>query len=453
MSPDDLYQRVPAWAQTLLLNAHALRISAYRRGAPYRAAVALLAESERWPAERLRAWQDARLREVIRTAYTRSPYYRGVMDTAGILPRDVRGVADLARLPLLEKETVRTQGRELWTAPRPARSWAHGHTSGTTGSPLSLWYSRNTCVMNDAADHRQKAWGGLRDGEWIGLFLGRVTVSADVSRPPFWRANAVHRQLWFSSFHLCDGNLPRYVDEIRRRGLRFLEGYPSTLHILARYLVRRGETLPMRAVFTSSETLHQLQREAMEAAFGCAPFDFYGHAERALFATGCEAREKHLCEEYGVAEAVDDDGRPVPDGAPGWLVGTSLHNTAMPMLRYRTGDRTAIRRERCVCGRTLARIERVTTKAEDIVVTPDGRMISPSVLTHPFKPFPQIRESQLVQEDAGRLMVLVVAGDDLSRDDERTLVAQLTARLGGGMEIELRRVDAISRERSEEAAA
>ncbi|HEX6750643.1 MAG TPA: hypothetical protein VF092_25375 [Longimicrobium sp.] len=449
ISSDALYRRSPAWAQTLLLNAYGLRISAYRRGAPYRAAVALLAESERWPAERLRAWQDDRLREVVRVAYERSRWYRRVMDEAGVGAADVRGVADLPRLPLLDKETVRGRAAELWTKPRPGRSWAHGHTSGTTGSPLSLWYTRNTCVMNDAVDRRQKAWGGMGERDWIGLLLGRVIVPTDAARPPFWRVNAVHRQVWFSSFHLSPQHLPRYVDEIRRRGLRFLEGYPSTLFILARHLLARGETLPLRAVFTSSETLHQVQREAMEAAFGCVPFDFYGHAERTLFATECAAHDgKHLAEEYGVAEVVDDEGNPVPDGTPGWLVGTSLHNTAMPLLRYRTGDVTAIRREPCACGRTLARIEPVTTKAEDIVVTPDGRMISPSVLTHPFKPYPQIRESQLVQDRADRLQVKLVAGEAFTAGDEAALVAQLAARLGAGMAVEIERVDSIPRERS-----
>lgn len=449
MSLDALYRHSPRWTQTLLLNAYALGISAHRRGAPYRRATAWLAESERWPGERMRAWRDERLRGIVRAAYGRTAYYREAMDAAGVRPSDVRGVGDLPLLPILTKETVRSRAADLLTAPAPRRGWRHGHTSGTTGSPLSLWYDRNTCVMNDAVDRRQKAWGGMGEGEWIGLLLGRVIVPIDARRPPFWRTNAIHRQVWFSAFHLSEENLPRYVDEIRRRGLRFLEGYPSTLFILARHLVLRGERLPMRAVFTSSETLHAAQRETMEAAFGCAPLDFYGHAERTLFATECEARDgKHLAEEYGVAEVVDDDGLPVPDGVAGWLVGTTLHNAAMPLLRYRTGDVTAIRRGPCACGRTLARIESVTTKAEDIVVTPDGRMLSPSVLTHPFKPFPQIVASQLVQERAGHLLVKVVPSDAFTAEHERALVGQLAARLGPGMTVELRRVDHIPRERS-----
>ena len=151
------------------------------------------------------------------------------------------------------------------------------------------------------------------------------------------------RQLWFSSFHLSEANLSAYVREMRRRRLAFLEGYPSTLYILASYLRRRGERLPLRAVFSSSETLHAVQREALTAAFECPIFDFYGLAERVVFAGECEAHEgKHLFDEYGITEVVDDAGAPVPPGQRGWLTGTTLWNRGMPLLRYRTSDMTAL---------------------------------------------------------------------------------------------------------------
>jgi phenylacetate-CoA ligase len=240
-----------------------------------------------------------------------------------------------------------------------------------------------------------------------------------------------------------------YVAEIRRRRLRFLEGYPSTLFILAQHLIATGETLPMEAVFSSSETLHQVQLEAILAAFGCTPFDFYGHAERAIFATECELHEgKHLAEEYGFAEIVNEEGTSLPDGEFGYLTGTSLFNIAMPMIRYRTTDISAIMHEPCKCGRSLRRIENISTKAEDIVVTPDGRMISPSVLTHPFKPFPQIVASQLVQERADRLVVKIIPSDRFTPENQAELLRSLGARLGPAVQLDLQIVEDIPRERS-----
>lgn len=360
-----------------------------------------------------------------------------------LVPADVQGVQDLYKLPLLHKETVREESAALLTRRRPALTWQHGHTSGTTGSPLSLWYDRDTCIMTNAVDWRQKSWGGKDPEDWIGLFLGRVIVPLEQEEPPYWRTDFVQRQVWFSAFHMEPGRLNSYTQEIRRRGLRFLEGYPSTLFILAKHLVRNGDVLPMESVFTSSETLHEVQRETIESAFACPIFDYYGLAERVIFAAECDEHYgKHLAEEYGFTEVVDADGNPVANGEPGYLVGTSLHNRAMPLIRYRTGDVSRILDEgTCACGRTLRRIADVTTKAEDIVVTPDGRLISPSVLTHPFKPFDEILRSQIIQEARDRLRVRIVASTDFSHRQQQELVAGLRERVGSEMRIELERVE------------
>jgi len=449
MSLKSIYLRAPAPLQAVFLNAVALRIRAHRYGPAYRRAVRQALQRESWDRSALREFQDHRLRSIIDHAYGKSTYYRMVFDESGVHPRDVTGVADLSRLPLLTKEVLRENLADILTAPRPRSGWLHGHTSGTTGSPLSLWYDRETAILNNAMDQRQKAWGGMADPDWIGLFLGQIIVSPQRHRPPFWQPNYVLRQVWFSTFHLSDENLPDYIEEIRRRGLRFLEGYPSTLFILAKHLLETGERLPMRSVFTSSETLHRIQRETIEEAFQCRIFDFYGHAERVIFATECDRHEgKHLSEEYGYTEVVDHQGEPVAPGTLGYLVGTSLENRAMPMIRYRTGDLSRIIEEPCPCGRTSRRIVDVSTKAEDIVVTPDGRLLSPSILTHPFKPFDQIRKSQIIQEAVDRIVVRLVPSDQFDTAQEEALKAGLRERLGEGVMIDVQRVGDIPREAS-----
>jgi phenylacetate-CoA ligase len=446
---ESIYRRAPAWLQTILLNAHALRIDRHRYGPPYRQATQGLIASERWPVEQMRAFQDERVRRLASFTYARSAFYRQLWDVACVKPADIQGVADLRKLPLIDKSVVRDHESQMLTAARANRDWVNGHTSGTTGSPLSIWYDRETCIMTNAVDRRQKIWGGMVDDDWVGMFLGRVIVPLKQVTAPFWRANQIQKQVWFSSFHLSDEWLPQYFREIRKRNLRFLEGYPSTLYILARFLERRGENLPMRAVFTSSETLLPIQRETIERAFSCRVFDYFGHAERVAFATECEAHEgKHIAEEFGFVEIVDTAGASVPDGDAGYLVGTSLYNTAMPLFRYRTSDVTSILPEPCVCGRTLRRIRDVTTKAEDTVLTPDGRMISPSVLTHPFKPLVQVLKSQIIQERLDHITVKILPSSEFTSSDRDHLIRELQSRLGPSMSIDIEIVSDIARERS-----
>jgi phenylacetate-CoA ligase len=443
---EDLYQRSPRWAQTVLMNLRAVGIQRERYGPVFRRIRDEWEESQWWDTARMREWQDAQLRDMVRYCHDRIPYYRRKFSELRIDPLGIAGVADLPRLPLLTKEDVKRAGKDIMA---PGVKLIHGHTSGTTGTPLSLWYDQLTCIVNNVADWRQKGWAGLRPGDWCGVFLGRVIVPTRQTRPPFWRNNYLHKHLWFSAFHMSDENLPAYVGEIRRRGLQFLEGYPSTLFILARHLNKSGVKLPMRAVFTSSETLHRIQREAMAEAFQCPVFDFYGHAERCIFAGECgESDGKHLCEEYGVTEVVDDRGQPVPIGESGWLVGTSLWNRGMPLLRYRTSDISSILEGSCPCGRKLRRMAAVSTKAEDIVVTPDGRFVSPSVLTHPFKPYDQILKSQLIQDAPDRLLVKIVPSSAFGAEQKAGLLRALQERVGDRMRLDLEVVDDIPPERS-----
>lgn len=448
LSLETLYRRAPAWGQTVLLNAYAMGIGWHRYGRAYRRALRECLARDAWPSDRMRAYQDARIRRIVSVAYERTAHYREVMERLGARPGDIQGATDLHELPILDKGTVRDSGERLMSAPRPRPGWVHGHTSGTTGTPLGLWYDRWTCVITNAVDRRQKIWGGMGARDWIGLFLGRVVVPVE-SGPPFWRANHVQRQVWFSSFHMSDDRLPSYVGEIRRRGLRYLEGYPSTLFILARHLLDRGETLPMKAVFSSSETLHRIQRDAITGAFECELFDFYGHAERTIFAAECEAHDgRHLAEDYGFTEVVDARGAPVAAGETGYLVGTSLHNEAMPMIRYRTGDLSSIEEEPCACGRAARRIVAVTTKAEDIVVTPDGRLVSPSILTHPFKPFDGVRKSQIIQERLDLVRVRLVLSESFSDEERGLLIQGLQERLGRDVRVIPEEVDEIPPEPS-----
>jgi phenylacetate-CoA ligase len=446
---EHLYNASPEWLQTVLLNGYALRIRQHRFGDRYARAVAEIMGLERASASAIRAYQDQRLRLVVATAYARTSYYREAFDRLRIKPTEIEGVADLARIPLLYKDAVRDQGSQLLSAPPPQPGWLHGHTSGTTGSPLSLWYDRSTCVFTNAADRQQKIWAGASHRDWIGLFLGRVIVPTERRRGHYWRTNYLQRQVWFSSFHLSDETLPKYVEKIRQQRLRFLEGYPSTMYIVARHILQAGQSVPLKAVFTSSETLHPVQRDTIERAFAAPVFDYYGMAERVVFASECEHHNgKHLCEAYGVTEIVDAEGNPLPEGEVGFVVGTSLHNTAMPMLRYRTSDMSAIEPEPCACGRSFRRLRNITTKAEDIVVLPGGRMISPSILTHPFKPFDDIVTSQIVQESINEVHVRVVARPFFTAEREAQLLAALRERLGPDVHVTLERVSAIPREPS-----
>jgi phenylacetate-CoA ligase len=443
------YDLTPAPVQNALLSAFSARLERQRYGGRFPEFKALLEESQWWDARRLGEWQDERLRAIIRHAHEHVPYYRELFDKHGVQPDKFRGREDLARIPVLTRETIKRRTEDLKSKRPQDRALAEGHTSGTTGSPLSVYYSSDMITMNYAAMNRQYQWVGARlerDGDRTAVVRGNVIVPLTQKWPPFWRRNRNLNQLLMSSFHLTPNNLTSYFEALREFQPSVIDGYPSSLYVLAKVLLNRGQRLPLKAAITSSETLYDFQREAIEAAFQCRVFDYYAAAERVIFAVECDHHQgHHLCEEYGITEIVDDDHQPLPAGQEGLMVGTSLHNIGMPMIRYRTTDRTALKAHACACGRPLPLMEDVTTKAEDLLRLRDGRLIPPSVLTHPFKPLDSIEASQLVQTDLDRLLVRLIPRPEYAEKDAQHLIRELKARLGNDMRIDIELVDSMPR--------
>jgi phenylacetate-CoA ligase len=445
-----LYGLAPVWGQNLLLSAFGTLLERERYSGRYAEFRDLLARTEWLSHTELQAYQDERLAAIVKHAYENVPYYRRAFDARRLKPSDVRSQQDLHKVPLLTRDDVKANFDQLWSADIRRRGRRTGHTSGTTGTPLTVGYDRDTVWMTYAVFDRHYRWAGLRmgrDGDPIAVARGNVIVPLDQKHAPFWRLNRRQNQLLLSSFHLSRTNLPTYFEELTRFQPAVIDGYPSTLYVLAKYLQGRGERFPVRAVVSSSETLYDFQREVIEQSFGCRVFDYYALAERVVFSGECDHHEgHHLSMEYGLAEVVDAGGRPLPRGSVGKLVGTSLHNTAMPLLRYVTNDMTALADTRCSCGRGLEIMDDVTTKAEDLLTLMDGRLISPSVLTHPFKPLDCIDGSQIVQTAPDQVTVRIVPGPTYTDAHTHHLVTELRERLGEGVRIDVQMVDRLETE-------
>ena len=442
-----IYRHAPVWGQNLMLTAFGMLLERERYGGRYGEYRDLLAKTEWWSRADLEAYQDERIRAIVTHAYDTVPYYRRRFDEQKLKPQDIRGREDLPKIPLLTRDDIRMNFDDLRSRGVSSRAMKTGHTSGTTGTPLTVGYDHDTVWITYAVFDRHYRWAGLhmgRDGDRIAVARGNVIVPLDQRMPPFWRFNRRQNQLLLSSFHLSKSNLPAYFDALREFRPAVLDGYPSTLYILAKYLQSRGETFPLRAAVTSSETLYDFQRAAIEESFACRVFDYYALAERAAFSGECECHDgHHLAMEYGASEVVDSNGGPIPRGSVGRLVGTTLHNRAMPLIRYVTNDMTALRERACRCGRGLEIMDDVTTKAEDVLTLKDGRLISPSVLTHPFKPMDCIEASQIVQTAPDVVTIRLVAGSAYTPGHTQHLVTEFKARLGDDVRVNVEMVDRV----------
>jgi phenylacetate-CoA ligase len=441
-----VYALLPVVAQNALVAWRGRRIFRQRFGPASKELDRLLEISERADPEERRAHQDERVHELVRHAYENVPHYRAVMDERRLKPSDIRGVDDLPKLPVMRKEDVRRAGKRLLARGARRRIVRPASTAASTGTPLTVWWDRSVILINHACYMRVRRWAGLRFGQRYATMQGRLCVPPKQTKPPYWRWNPAWNQLLFSTIHLSESTADLYLAKIREFDPEVLEAYPSCAYALARFLEARGETLPLRGIITTGEPLVPEERQVIEGRFETRVFDAYGQAERVVFSSECEEHDgHHLHEEYGVTEIVDDDGNRLPPGSPGLLVGTSLHNMVMPLIRYACGD-IATRSDRaCACGRTLPMLQGLTCRAGDYLVTPDGRLLPSMMVSWAVKRLPHVHEWQIQQHSPDEIVVLAVTDEPIGERDCERVRRYMRRRVGPTVKVRVERVESIPR--------
>jgi phenylacetate-CoA ligase len=392
--------------------------------------------SGRWSDAELREYRRQRLREVLRHAYEHVPFHRQRFREAGVMPDDIRDVDDLARLPLLDKADVVRAGRGMLADDADPRGLHVHTTSGSTGTPLTLYRSADAVhALYGFGWARLRSGLGFRDP--YASFAGAGIVPAGTDRPPFWRTNAAANQRLYSVFHLREDHLGDYARALQDQELAYIEGYPAPVFLIADWIERTGfrYTNRPRALFSTAEVLRPRHRATLERVFGACVRDQYSQAEACGSIT--ERRCGHLHEDldYGVLELlpVGHEGRLVRAE----IVCTSLHNRAWPLIRYRVGDLCLVDPDaRCECGIPGRIIERIEGRTGEGFLLPDGtRITNISVIAKRCR---NIRFLQVIQEEAGRIRVRVVPDDGYRGGrDEAALLRAFRARLGEALVIDV----------------
>jgi phenylacetate-CoA ligase len=424
-----IYDSLPGGLRSTAATARGLYLRAWRYGPETARIVEEARARERWPSDSWSRFQAEKLRAVLHRAATRVPFYRDQW-AARRRGGDRSPFEVLDNWPVLEKRTLREHARAFVADDCRPRRMFQEHTSGTTGTPLQLWRSLRTVrAWYALSEARWRGWYGVSAKDRWAILGGQLVTPAAQQRPPFWVWNAGLNQLYMSAYHLQPEFVPSYVEALRTFRVRYLWGYPSALHALACEVLRSGtEAGPFVVAIANAEPVLPYQRDAIERAFGCPLRETYGMAEQTAAASECEAGRLHLWPEAGFVEVLQN-GCPVPRGDVGDLVCTSLLDVDMPLIRYRIGDHGALDpAERCDCGRTLPILRSVEGRADDVVITPDGRRVGR--LDPIFKSEMPIREAQIVQEALDHLNVRIVPDSGFAAEHAQQVVDRLRMRVG-----------------------
>lgn len=440
-----VYHSLPTPLRQLAVTMRGHYLRRWRYGPETQRLVEEALERDTWTPQRWRAWQEERLASLLHRAATCVPYYREHWRQ-----RRMRGDRAswevLNNWPILTKAMVQQHARAFIADDADPRSMFCDRTSGTTGTPLAVFSPRETLrkwyALNEA---RLRLWHGISWGERWAILGGQMVVPIHRRRPPFWVFNPALNQLYLSTFHIAGHNAEWYVRALRQYAPSHIIAYPSSLASLAGIMLDSGLRGPdIKVVLSNAEALPDNSRQAIARAFRCPVRNTYGMAEMVAGASECDRGTMHLWPEAGRLEILgDDEDRQAPAGQTGRVVATGLLNPDMPLIRYETGDRGALRPEdvRCSCGRGLPALAALEGRSADMIVTADGRRI---FWLNPAFYGLQVREAQLIQESLERIRVLCVVGPGHTPQDEAILIGRLRERIGN-IEVVLQRVEQIPR--------
>jgi phenylacetate-CoA ligase len=361
------------------------------------------------------------------------------LDGAGaMLPRLPFGAATLTKAEL-------RRAPERWLRARGPGSWIRTviRTSGTSGTPLTIVQSLGNLIREEGFVYRQLRWIGYRHGQRRAWIRGDVVCADDPPDRRYWCRDWVGNKLMMSSYHLSNATIDGYLAALEDFDPVVIHAYPSSVAALAAWLHangRRYRGAALRGIMTSSETLEPDVRAAVEQAFGVQVFDWYGQAERVAAIGTCERGRYHVLTDYSGVALLPTDGH---GGAACELVGTTLNNAAMPLVRYRTGDTVVADDTPCPCGRVFPTVKAVLGRQEKIVTLPDGRLIAR--LDRVFQGHDRhLVEGQVRYRGGGAFVLRIVATAGFTAQDERALMDKFLLRVPG-VTVAVERVSAIAR--------
>jgi phenylacetate-CoA ligase len=399
-----LYDRAPGPTRHLLASARGWVLTRLRYSRESFAILDGLRSNESWSPSQIADYQLRMLQRTIHVAVQTVPFY------ADYACEKLRNFDDLRRLPVIDREALLLENPERFLSRAvPARRRIQAGTTGTSGASLRVSYSEDLARRNWAFLLRQWAWAGVVPRAPRVTLQGSRIVPANRGEPPYWTYNLPERQVLMSIFHLSERTAPAYLDFLRRHRGEILEGFPSVIGILADFAAEAGLCVPMRAIFTSGEPLYPQVREKIESVFQSRVFDTYGMTEYCGLIQECEHGQMHLAPEYGYLEILDEHGGPAKPGEEGYFVWTGFLNDAMPLIRYRIGDRGRWQNSGpCACGRAFPLVVPTITRESDILRCPDGRLFSARALNQLLKQSTSFRCCQFIHDRPDRVVVRAV---------------------------------------------
>ena len=398
--------------------------------------------------EQLREIQSKRLVKMVEYVYHNTPFYRKKFQEMGLEPGDVKSIDDIVKLPFTNKLDLR-DNYPFGLAAVPMSQIVRIHaSSGTTGKPVVVLYTRKDLAMWAEAISRAFTAYGAGKEDIFQVAYGYVLFTGGLG------AHDGATNIGASVIPISSGNTQKQITLMHDFGTTILCCTPSYGLFLGEALQESEwarEDFKLRVGAFGAEPWTEEMRQKLESSLGIKAYDIYGLSEIAGPGVGFECEHQngtHLNEDYFYPEILNPEtGEPLAEGQFGELTFTHLTKEGMPLLRYRTHDLTALHYEKCACGRTLVRMDRILGRCDDMLII-RGVNVFPSqieavILSLPeYEPHFLLTVDRVNNTDTSELKVEVK--DEYFTDDMATMVglqkkleSELRSVIGLGFKVRL----------------
>lgn len=373
------------------------------------------------PTPEIRLAQLGQLHEVLKEAYRKIAWWRDTLGEAGFTPGGDFGEAAFARLPMLPREDVQRLAERLFNPDVPG---SHGkvsrsNTSGSTGTPVSFLVTALTNHFWQALTLREHRW---QRRDFSGT-LAAIRSNVENGEEPNWGPTIENVVATGPLFKLnIRADVEEQLDWLIARDPHYLITHPSNLRALAARAIDRGIVLPrLLQLRTFGEVLSDETRGLCRRAWNADVADIYSSEEAGIIALQCERGSYHVQCESLLVEVVDARGAACAPGEIGRVLITTLHNFAMPLVRYAIGD-YAQWAAACPCGRGLPVIGRIMGRRRNMLKLPDGTQHWPSFPESAWVGIAPIRQIQVVQKALDTIVLKIRAERALTGAEASQLI-------------------------------
>jgi len=345
-----------------------------------------------------------------RNAFKNTVFYKNLYRSKGLTIHSIKDLSDISKVPIIEKKEIREYAKVMLAKSRLCVFKAY--SSGTTGTPLQVYRDFSSTIKEYAYGHYFQQMHGYQLGDPV------VSLRGTLDRNTFSYYDKTNNVLYLSSFHLNGNRIEEYYKLISDFKPKVIKAYPSSMHILATELYKKDLKLDIPIAFTSSEVLHDFQKEIVERVLNTKIFDWYGNAEQTVAFGQFEDNLYREFPMYSHTEVKDNH-----------LITTGFINSAFPLIRYKVDD--VIQLSPTSNGTCV--VQKIEGRDDDYILLKNGQRIGRLDLA--FKKAKQLLAAQVIQDSAGEIKVNLIPDKKFGRSELSSIKTNLRDLLGDECEI------------------